>query len=110
MKGINNVINYIETHLEEPISYEYLSGMIGYSTFYFHRIFTMLFGMTVGEYIRYRRLTKAADLIKETNQSVLEIAYLFQYQTPEGFTKAFKSFHGCSPIKMRQEKAAGKQV
>ena len=109
MKKINEVIAYVETHINEEINYDSLSNIVGYSTFYFHRIFTMLFGITIGEYIRYRRLTLAATEVRETNKSILNIAYEFQYQTPEGFTKAFKQFHGCSPTQMRKTNSVGKK-
>lgn len=107
MDKMKEVIEYIENHLEEQIEYDTLSNIVGYSTFYFHRIFTMLFNLTIGEYIRYRRLSLAALLIKEEDLSIMEIAYRYQYQTPEGFTKAFKQFHDCSPLQMKKQGLKG---
>lgn len=110
MKNIDQVIKYIEEHLDEKIDYGVLADLVGYSIFYFHRIFTMLFEMTVGEYVRYRRLSEAAKVIQRTKRSVLDIALQYGYQTPEGFFKAFKQFHGCSPIEMRKKKVDGRYV
>lgn len=64
MKKLNIVLAYMEEHIYEDIPYAVLANIVGYSVFYFHRIFTMLFGITVGEYIRKRRLTMAATLLK----------------------------------------------
>ena len=50
--GIQNAINYIEDHITEPIDYEELGRVSFSSPFHFQRIFSILCGYTVGEYIR----------------------------------------------------------
>ncbi|MGN1181593.1 MAG: methyltransferase domain-containing protein, partial [Faecalibacillus sp.] len=61
------------------------------------RSFKMVVGMTIHEYIHYRRLTLAALDLKKEQAKILDIAMRYGYQTNESFSKAFKSFHGCLP-------------
>ena len=61
--GIQNAINYIEDHITEPIDYEELGRVSFSSPFHFQRVFSILCGYTVGEYIRNRRLSLAGNVI-----------------------------------------------
>jgi len=53
--------------------------------------------MTLGEYIRGRRLTLAAQEIANTNYRIIDIAFKYGYETPEAFAKAFRKQHGMKP-------------
>ncbi|NMC78688.1 MAG: helix-turn-helix transcriptional regulator, partial [Chloroflexi bacterium] len=50
-KRINLAIDYISAHLSEPIPLDTLAGIAGFSSFYFHRIFTALVGETPADYV-----------------------------------------------------------
>lgn len=58
--------------------------------------------MTVGEYLRRRRLTKAAHELISSNTKIIDIAYKYGYQTPESFAKAFQKQHGMTPSEARK--------
>jgi AraC family transcriptional regulator len=61
----------------------------------------MITGVTIGEYIRRRRLTLATqDII--SGEKIINVAYKYGYETPEAFTKAFKKMHGISPSAARE--------
>lgn len=53
-ESISKAIAYIEAHLQEPLSVEDIARAAALSPFYFQREFSMLCGMSVGEYIRRR--------------------------------------------------------
>ena len=53
------------------------------------------------EYVRRRRMELAAQLLRESCLSVLDIALMCGYETHEGFTRAFKGLHGVSPRQYR---------
>ncbi len=95
--GIQNAINYIENHLTEEIDLKRLANEACMSTFYFQRIFGILCGITLGEYIRYRRLSLAGSELSNTDAKVIDIALKYGYETPESFARAFLKFHGISP-------------
>jgi len=99
-KQMNEAITYIEKHLLEEISLEDISQSIYTSKFHFARMFNFLTGMTVFEYIRNRRLTKAVQDLRKSMR-VIDVAYKYGYETPESFSKAFKRLHGVSPSKVK---------
>lgn len=100
---IQKAINYIEENLEEELNYESVAKEIGMSSFYFHRIFSAIVGISPTEYIRNRRLTCAADELIRGNSNILDIAIKYNFGSNESFTRAFTRFHGIAP-KMAREK------
>lgn len=102
---VQKAIDYIEANLEEDIHYTNIATYIGMSSFYFHRIFSAMVGVSPAEYIRNRRLTCAADELTRTNTSILDIAIKYQFGSNESFARAFTKFHGISP-KMAKKKGA----
>lgn len=99
---IKQAINYMEEHLMEDITYQDAANHIYMSSFHFHRLFRILTGITANEYIRNRRLSLAGTDIASTKESILELALKYQYDTLEGFSKAFTRFHGVSPSKAKE--------
>ena len=101
--GIQNAINYIEDHLTEEIDYEIVAKEAACSSFYLQRIFSILCGMTLGEYIRNRRLTLAGNELSAADDKVIDIALKYGYESPESFARAFKGFHGVTPSEARKD-------
>ena len=99
--GIQNAINYIEDHLTEPIDYDRVARESFSSPFHFQRVFSILCGYTLGEYIRFRRLTLAGTELATTREKVIDVAYKYGYDNPESFAKAFQKFHGITPSQAR---------
>lgn len=102
MTGIQNAINYIEEHLTEEIDYDKVAKESACSNFYFQRIFSILCGMTLGEYIRNRRLTLAGNELRTSECKVIDIALKYGYESPESFTRAFVRFHGITPTEAKK--------
>ena len=67
------------------------------SSYHFQRIFSMIVGVTIGEYVRNRRLSLAGHELYETKTEVINIALKYGYESPESFTKVFMRFHGIVP-------------
>ena len=99
--GIQNAINYIEDHLTEELDYEAIARESFSSPFHFQRVFSILCGYTLGEYIRHRRLTLAGAELANTREKVIDVAYRYGYDSPESFAKAFQRFHGITPSQAR---------
>jgi len=94
-------IEFIEDNLLNDISLNDIGNKVGISPFYFERGFSIYSGYNVKEYIRNRRLYKAALEIKSSNVSITELAFKYHYETLESFSKAFLRFHGCTPTQLR---------
>ncbi len=101
--GIQNAINYVEDHLTEEISYEEAAKKAACSEFYFQKIFNILCGMTLGEYIRSRRLTLAGNELRATDGKVIDSALKYGYESPESFARAFSRFHGITPSEAKKD-------
>ncbi len=104
IKGIQNAIEYIETHLAEEISTDEVAKRAAMSPFYFQRIFGILCGVTLGDYIRFRRLSLAAVELCNGGAKIIDVAFKYGYETPESFTRAFTKFHGISPREAKANK------
>ena len=103
--GIQNAINYIEAHLLEEIDYEQVAKESYSSNYHFQRVFGILCGYTIGEYIRNRRLTLAGMELQTEKAKVLDVALKFGYDSPDSFAKAFQKFHGITPKEARMDGA-----
>ena len=100
--GIQASLTWLEDHLAEPLSIGELAGVAGLSPFYYQRIFGALCGMTVGEYVRSRRMTLAAQDLSRSDAKVIDVALKYGYDAPDSFARAFQRFHGVTPSKARE--------
>ncbi|RXM68333.1 AraC family transcriptional regulator [Clostridium tetani] len=95
-KDIEKCIKFIEDHIKENITIKEIANESGYSLYHFCRVFSLCKGMSLMEYIRERRLSLAAtELLK--GRKVIDIALDYGFETPSGFTKAFRKTFGYSP-------------
>lgn len=99
--GIQNAIDYIEKHLTDEIDYEDVAKQSFSSSYHFQRIFGILCGYTLGEYIRLRRLSLAGTELTSEKAKVIDIALKYGYDSPDSFAKAFQKFHGITPSEAR---------
>lgn len=103
IQQMNEALAYIETQLEGEIDYGTAAKIAGCSAFHFQRIFTYLAGVPLSEYIRRRRMTKAAFDLQNEKGKVIEIALKYGYQSPTAFNRAFQSVHGIAPSEAKKE-------
>lgn len=102
-EGIANAVSYIEEHLTEELDMKEIAAKAYVSSFHFQRIFNVLCGFTVGEYVRSRRLTLAAQELASSDMKVIDAAVKYGYDSPDSFTRAFTKFHGVSPSAAKQK-------
>ena len=105
IKEMQNAIRFIEDRLLTQLDIEVIAKNANSSSANFQRIFSIVTGMTVGEYIRARRLSLAAQELLISQEKVLDIALRFGYETAESFTKAFSRFHNATPSDIVRRKS-----
>lgn len=101
--GISRALDYIEDNIREKIDFGAVAREAASSPFHFQRVFGLLCGCTLGDYIRMRRLTLAAEELCRTDKRIIDIALDYGYTTPESFCRAFTRFHGTSPTEVRRD-------
>ena len=104
IKSFNSTIDYLETVLDDKIDEKKVTQLSGYSYSMFSRLFSILIEMTLSEYLRSRRLTEAAVILRNTNEKIIDIAFRFGYESSDSFGTAFKNFHGFTPSEVRNGK------
>lgn len=100
----NETINYIESVLDNEIDEDEITRLSTYSYPMFSRLFSILTDITLSEYIRSRKLTEAAVLLRDTDIKVIDIAMKYGYESSDSFGTAFKKFHGFTPSEVRNGK------
>lgn len=100
----NETINYIESVLDSEIDEDKITHLSTYSYPMFSRLFSILTDTTLSEYIRSRKLTEAAVLLRDTDIKVIDIAMKYGYESSDSFGMAFKKFHGFTPSEVRKGK------
>lgn len=94
---LNRMIQYIEDNLTEEIDYKKLAQIVGVSEYSLQRIFIFLTNISISEYIRKRRLSRAFEELKTSDIKVIDIAIKYQYDSSISFSRAFKNMFGITP-------------
>lgn len=102
VESLQKAIEYMENHLLDDITVKDIAKHAHLSPYHFQRTFVILTDITVGEYLRRRRLTKAAQELCNNNIKIIDLALKYGYKTPESFTKAFQKQHGLTPSEVRK--------
>lgn len=100
--GLQNALNYMEKNMDGELDYEKIAAHAACSGYYFQRIFGILCGISLGEYIRNRRLTLAGSELSKAGAKVIDVAIKYGYESPESFTRAFVKFHGITPSEAKK--------
>lgn len=103
LDSFNRVIEYIEKNLEGEIDYEKIAAVFGYSIYHVQRLFAMIAGVPLSEYVRNRRLSKAAAELQGGEDKVIDVAVKYSYSSPNSFSRAFKVLHGVSPSDVKKD-------
>jgi len=104
IKIIQDLVNQIEENVSYDVNIKSLSQSYSLSPWHFQRLFKSIVGSSLGQYTRGRRLSIAANMLVETDSSILDIAVNVGFSTHESFTRSFKDYFNYSPKDFRIEK------
>lgn len=100
---VDRITQEISRHLDNPeLNVEKLCEYVGLSRAHLNRKMKDLFGVTPSEFIRNMRLRKAAELLRQPDIDISQIAYSVGFTSQPHFSTAFKRFSGFSPSDFRQ--------
>jgi AraC family transcriptional regulator len=101
----NRVLDYIQSHLAEPMGLATLAAVACFSPYHFHRLFHGWMGETIHDFIFRLRVERAAtQLVYNPRKSITEIALDCGFSSSSTFARAFKTFHGVSASEWRQNR------
>ncbi|PKR87246.1 AraC family transcriptional regulator [Pleomorphomonas diazotrophica] len=95
---------FLLDHLNEPLTIDAVAQAVGASVSVVQRCFKELYGMTVFDFVRRRRLDAARDALDNRGVSIACAAFIAGYSAPSSFATAFKKAYGVPP-KLRRRQA-----
>jgi AraC family transcriptional activator of mar-sox-rob regulon len=99
---IRDLLSWLESHLDQPLSLDNVAAKAGYSKWHLQRMFKDITGNAIGAYIRARRLSKAAVALRLTSRPILDIALQYRFDSQQTFTRAFKKQFAQTPALYRR--------
>lgn len=99
---------YLVSHMESRVTLEQLAGRFHVSETYIRSCFKNVYGVSVGSFIRARKMESAASMLEHTDKSVLEIAGIHGYDNGSKFAGAFREVMGMTPKDYRSLRCCGK--
>ena len=108
MERWNRAMDEIERNLTGQIDCEHLGRIACCSAYHFQRMFTYLANVSLGEYVRRRRMSLAAVDLQSGRDKVIDVAARYGYESPTAFNRAFRAVHGVAPSQVRSGSVAVK--
>jgi AraC-like DNA-binding protein len=108
--ALRKVERYLQENYHRKISLKEVADMSGLSAPYFSTIFKEEMGENFSSYLNQLRVEAASRLLRETNQSLSEIAGACGFEDQSWFSKIFKSYTGLSPGKYRGQNGGVKEI
>ena len=96
------ISQYMEDHLDEPLTIPALSRRACLSATTFKEGFRRLYGFPVHTWLRQRRMERATELLRDSSLSVLGIAQSVGYGSASQFSAAFRRQYGVPPAQYRK--------
>ena len=96
-----NARRYLDEHLDRHVTVEEIAESFYLSPHYFGNLFKSATGLSVKEYHHAARMAKAAELLREGNLNISEIAQALGFETVHYFSRRFKEFYRVAPTKFR---------
>ena len=102
LEKLKTILKYVEEHYPEHISIDDMASLTYYSASHFMKFFKNYMGSSFIEYLNDYRLTMAEQMLRNTDDSVLEIAGKSGFDNLSYFNRIFKKKYGASPGKWRK--------
>ena len=100
---IQEAVAFIQQNYQRDISVEEIAGICKLNRSYFSKLFKEVIGITPQDFIIRLRLTRAAEQMRTTNDSIGNIARRCGYPNQLHFSQAFKKFFGLPPREWRKK-------
>lgn len=99
---INKIFDYIEQNLDKDLSIQMMAEHLGMNPSYFSYYFKKHLGITYKKYVTIQRVTKAAHLLQNSDQTIMQIMYECGFASLSAFYQAFSSIYTIPPSQFRK--------
>ncbi len=96
-----DVVNYINHNYTEDLTVEETARKFGLSKFYFSRLFQQYIRYTFSDYLAFRRLKAAEQLLAEPDLSITDVAFRAGFTNLSTFSRVFRKYKNCTPTEYR---------
>ncbi|WP_272668206.1 helix-turn-helix domain-containing protein [Providencia sp. PROV117] len=101
---INDILQWIEDNLDSKLSVDIVTQKSGYTKWHFQRLFKHHTGVTLGTYLRDRRLDSVAIALRETSDNIIDISFRYQFDSQQTLSKVFKLRFNMTPSQYRKRR------
>ena len=106
--AIQKCCDYIEMSLDRKIHARDLAALVGYTEYYLTEKFRSETGLSVSDYVRKAKISRAKMLLQSTDMSVSEIAERLAFNSANYLIRVFKELEGCTPAAYRAAFVSGR--
>lgn len=96
-------VTFIEDHLQDNINVADIAAATSYSLYHFCRVFNQTAHHPPYDYLMRRRLSVAAQQLLDGDERITDIAFVYQFGSPESFSRAFRRLFGQLPTHWRKQ-------
>lgn len=96
-------VEFIENNIKQEITIANIADAVFYSLYHFCRIFNKIIHHTPYDYLMRRRLSESAQNLIKTDKKIIEIAFDYQFNSPETYSRAFKRMFGMLPNQWKKQ-------
>ena len=101
---IDEITQWIDSNLHKTLRIEDVAARAGYSRWHLQRVFVQVKAVSLGKYIRDKKLSLAAKDLIETDEPVISIAYKYGFDSQQTFTCTFSKNYKLPPLRYRHAK------
>ncbi|RKJ19795.1 AraC family transcriptional regulator [bacterium D16-50] len=107
IKKFNDLLDFINLHYSEELNLESMAARMGFSKFHFSRLFKQYTNLTFNDYLNFRRLKAAEELLANPALSIIEVSMRSGYSSISTFNRLFRQMKHCTPSEYRSKKRSG---
>ena len=100
---IKDIVKYIETNYDKPISIAEIAGVTGFSESHFMKFFKTIMGTSFVDYLNDYRLSMASRMLVSSDDKIIDIAAHCGYDNLSYFNRIFKKKYGITPSAYRRK-------
>ncbi|MED5632838.1 helix-turn-helix domain-containing protein [Enterobacter hormaechei] len=99
---MHSLLAWIDENIHANLKIDDVATKSGYSKWHLQRVFSFYTGMSLGQYIRIKKIMLAAQDLLCTSETVLDISIKYGYDSQQSFTRTFRRHYSMPPARYRR--------